>query len=182
MVLNYCKETLKNNEEEEEFEGKIKEKKEKVIAILKEKDGDFEANYDTFNYLLSKFKRSGKQNYDFLISAGESFQTFVFLFCKRLIKEEKFPASFRETVLHQIFKGGKSRRDILADNRFVHCKTWLPRVTEGLVVEDGLKQALVSESSVYQIGGQLGHRPEELIFVMKSIIGKYRSENKQIIL
>ena len=152
-----------------------------MIAILK-KNGDFEANYDTFKYLLSKFKRSGKQNYDFLIRAGESFQTVVFLFCKRLIKEEKFPSSFRETVLHQIFKGGKGRREILADNRFVHCKTWLPRITEGLVVEDGLKQALVSESSVYQIGGQPGHRPEELIFVMKSIIGKYRSENNQIIL
>ena len=70
----------------------------------------------------------------------------------------------------------------MTDNRFVHCKTWLPRVTEGLLVEDGLKEPLISGSSVYQIGGQPGHRPEELIFVMKSIIGKYRSENKQIIL
>ena len=66
VVLNYCKTTLQNDEEEKEFEGKIKEKKEKVIAIVKEKDGEFEANYNTFKYLLSKVKRSGKRNYDFL--------------------------------------------------------------------------------------------------------------------
>ena len=55
-------------------------------------------------------------------------------------------------------------------------------MTEGLLVEDGLKEALISRSSIYQIGGQPGHRPEELLFAMKSIVGKYRSENKQVIL
>ena len=35
---------------------------------------------------------------------------------------------------------------------------------------------------MYQIGGQPGHRPEELVFVMKSIIAKYIKEGKMVIL
>ena len=35
---------------------------------------------------------------------------------------------------------------------------------------------------MYQIGGQPGHRAEELVFAMKSIISKYRNEGKSLIL
>ena len=35
---------------------------------------------------------------------------------------------------------------------------------------------------MYQIGGQPGHRAEELICVLKSIIAKYLGEGKQIII
>ena len=120
VVLNYCKATLQSNKEETGYEEIIKEKQEQVRENLKANDGDFEANYETFKYLIAEFKRSGKQNYDFLVKAGEMFQTVIFLFCKRLIEEEKFPPSFKETMLHQIFKGGKGRREVLCDNRFVH--------------------------------------------------------------
>ena len=99
-----------------------------------------------------------------------------------MIYEEKFPESFQDTILHMIFKGGKGRRDILTDNRFIHSKSWFPRLVEGQVVMGGLKDALVDGSSKFQIGGQPGHRVEEMVFVMKSTIAKYRSEKKPIIL
>ena len=35
---------------------------------------------------------------------------------------------------------------------------------------------------MYQAGGQPGHRGEELIFAMKSIISKYRNKGKSLIL
>ena len=50
------------------------------------------------------------------------------------------------------------------------------------MVEGGLKQPLVKESSIYQIGGQPGHRSEELMFVFKSIVAKYRSQGKVVII
>ena len=40
---------------------------------------------------------------------------------------------------------------------------------------------MVEESSRYQVGGQSGHRPEELLFCMKSMIGKYKEQGKVII-
>ena len=35
---------------------------------------------------------------------------------------------------------------------------------------------------MYQIGGQPGHRSEELVFILKSVIAKYRMEGKQVII
>ena len=45
-----------------------------------------------------------------------------------------------EVLLHIIFKG---KRHILADNRFIHCQPWWPRLVEELSVEEGLKQSLI---------------------------------------
>ena len=97
-----------------------------------------------------------------------------------MIEKEVFPSCFQETTIHMIFKGGKGRRQNLPDNRFVHSKFWFPRTVEGLVVAQGLKEPLIEGSTMYQIGGQPGHRAEELIFCLKSIVAKYRSEGKQI--
>ena len=99
-----------------------------------------------------------------------------------MIEKEVFPSSFQETTLHMVFKGGNGRRQNLPDNRFVHSKFWFPRMVEGLVVVQGLKEPLVEGSTMYQIGGQPGHRAEELIFSLKSIVAKYRSEGKPIII
>ena len=175
-TLQYCVDTLANNEPANiYFEKHIKEKKKKVEDFLNLKDGDFKATEDTFYRNLAKFKSSRKRNYDFLVKAGEGFHNAVFRFCQKMFDEEKFPVEFFNTTLHMIFKPGKgTRREILSDNRFIHSKFYFVRAAEGLIVEDGLKEALIEGSSIYQIGGQPGHRSEELVFVLKSIIAKYK--------
>ena len=70
----------------------------------------------------------------------------------------------------------------MSDNRFVHCKEVWARTAEGIIVEDGLRGPLIDKSSIYQIGGQPGHGPEELIFVMKSVIAKHLKNKKLLIL
>ena len=45
-----------------------------------------------------------------------------------------------------------------------------------------MKWPLIDKSSMYQIGGQPGHRSEELVFILKSVIAKYRMEGKQVII
>ena len=80
-----------------------------------------------------------------------------------------------------IYKG-KGKREELSNNRFIHCKDWLARAAEGLVVTDGLKSFLLAGSSIYQVGGQPGHRPDEMVFVLKSLIAKRRKERKQVVL
>ena len=106
----------------------------------------------------------------------------VYKFCLEMIQKETFPRSFKDTTLHMIFKGGKGKRHNLSDNRFVHCKPWWPRLIEGLTVEEGLKQPLIEGSSVYQIGGQPGHRAEEHVFVLKSLIARQRAQGKALII
>ena len=83
--------------------------------------------------------------------------------------QEKFP---EHTTLNMIFKNGKGRKEILSENCFIHCKDFWAGTPEGLIVEDGLRRPLIENSSIFKIGGQPGHRPEELIFVMKPVIAK----------
>jgi hypothetical protein len=181
ISLEYCKETLKNNEPEDDFKEGIEKKIELANKKLREENEEFVIQRETYEKVIAKFKSSNKRNYDFIVRASESFQTAVFNLCQNMIAEEKFPESFRETTLHMIYKG-KGRREVLSDNRFIHSKTWLPRTVEGCVVEQGMKGPLVEGSSIYQIGGQPGHRAEELMFVMKSIVAQKRAEGKAIII
>ena len=99
-----------------------------------------------------------------------------------MVRKEQFPGNFQNTTLHMIFKGGGGKRHILSDNRFVHTKLWFPRAVEACIVEEGLKGPLVGGSSIYQIGGQPGHRPEELVFVMKAVIARQISQRNPIII
>lgn len=181
VTLNYCKETLLNNKPEKGFENDIEKKKKEAKNILQSIDGTFKAKVLTFRNMLKKFKDSRKRSYHFITKAGKMFQEVIFNMCQKMFSNEMFPNEFQNTILHMIFKG-KGRRENLSDNRFIHCKDWFARVAEGLVVEDGLKKPLISGSSIYQIGGQPGHRPEELVFVLKSIVARYLSQGKSVII
>ena len=55
---------------------------------------------------------------------------------------------------------------------FQKTKHFFAKTAESLIMEDGLRRPLVEGSSIYQIGGQAGHRYEELVFVVKSVIAK----------
>ena len=101
----------------------------------------------------------GKRNYDFLTKAGTVFQDTVFKFCQKMFNKEEFPKDFQDTTLHMIFKGGKGKkRESLDANRFIHSKGFFARAAEGLITEDCLTTPLLAGSSVFQIGGQPGHR------------------------
>ena len=178
ISLQYCVETLSNNEPEHDFEKIIKSKKTFVKCFLKLKGGNFGTSKETFDMVIQKFKKSRKKTYDYLTKSGTGFKDVVFKFFQRMFEEEQFPMEFQRTTLHMIFKGGRGRREILSDNRFIHSKEWAARTAEALVVEDGLRDPLVKGSSRYQIGGQAGHRSEELVFVIKSGMAKYKMFKK----
>ena len=99
--------------------------------MMQSTNGNFSASLETFFELLKKFKMSGKRSYDFLTKAGKKFQLVIFKFCQNMFSEEKFPKEFQETILNMIFKGGNKRKEVLSNNRFIHCKYWFPRVAEG---------------------------------------------------
>ena len=180
VTLDYCKSTLENNKPEEEFNEKIELKKKSMKEKLDEDKSQFVITKDTFELVVNKFRKSNKRNYDFLVKSSPQFKEQVFKMCQQMIEHEKFPKTFNDTILHMIYKG-KGKCEELSNNRFIHSKSWLPRLVEALVVEQGLKRPLVEESSIFQIGGQPGHRSEELLFAMKSIIAKQRKEGKAVV-
>ena len=49
------------------------------------------------------------------------------------------------------------------------------------MVESGMKGPLGEQSSIYHVGGQAGHRPEELLFSFKSVLARYLSLKKAVV-
>ena len=173
VTLEYCKDNLTNDDFEEGFE----RDKELLDQIHEERmkvrlDEKMEVQRKEFDKTVNKCETSGKRNYDFLVKSGELYKTAIYKYNQRMITEECFPGSFNKTVLHMVFKGGRGKRkEDLPSNRFLHCKLWPPRLTEGLVINE-MKGTILRKSSKFQIGGQPGHRPQEHLFTMRSVIAR----------
>ena len=86
-----------------------------------------------------------------------------------------------ESTLHQIWKKKRgTKKEDLEANRFIHCKEWMPRTIESLVVSD-MEQSIKNATSMFQIGWVAGHRPLQHLFSVKSILGKYEQQKKLVI-
>ena len=117
----------------------------------------------------------------FLLKGGTKYKEVMFNFCKSIIEEEKFPLSFRKTLLNMIWKSN-GPSEILKNNRFIHTKeSFVPRLCEALATNK-MKQRILDKSSKFQVGGQPGHSPEEHIFSIKSVWLMLESMGKGLII
>ena len=143
-------------------------------AVIEEKmrEGSMETlqlSKGDFGAVVTKFKGKQTKSYDLLIKSDEKYQDVIYQLCKRMIEEEEFPNIFRYTVLYMIWKK-KAPQEILKNNRFIHMKEhYLPRTVESLVVRK-MKDDILSQSTMYQVGGQPGHSIEEHLFTIRSLM------------
>ena len=170
VCLEYNCGVLKNNEPEDNFEEMIKIKEDLHDLRMNNKigQGAFAVKKEDFDNTVKKFKDKKKATYDFLVKGGTKFKEGVYKLCKRMIENEEFPTSFDSTCLSQIYKGKGSKLN-LSNSRFIHLKEWLPRTCDALVV-GGMKKTILESSSIFQIGGQEGHRSQEHLFSLKSVM------------
>ena len=132
---------------------------------------------------MEKFKKNNKRNSDFIAKTSTEFKSSVFLLCKRIIEEETVPKKFRETTLHQIWKKkiGTKKEDLEA-NRYIYCKEYyLSRAVEGMVLHE-MEPNIKKATSIFQIGGVSGHRPQEHLFCFKSLQAKFSKDGKLLII
>jgi hypothetical protein len=141
----------------------------------------FDIDKDDFENVLKKFSTKSTKSYDFLLKSGSKYKEAMFKLCKYMIEKEDFPISFRKTLLNMIWKR-KGPADILKNNRFIHTKEhFLPRTCEAIVTNK-MKPCILEKSSMYQVGGQPGHSPEEHIFSIKSVWKMLEMEDKGLII
>ena len=180
-TLEYNVEVLKNNKPEEGFEELVRLKEYLHDKRMDDKlgKGQFSVKKEDFADVIKKFKDKNKKSYDFIVKTGPRFKVAVFLLCKRIIENEEYPACFDLTVLQQIYKGKGSKSD-LSNSRFIHLKDWLPRTCDALVV-GGMKGKVLASSTKYQIGGQEGHRSQEHLFTLKSVMALLESRGEGFI-
>ena len=177
VSLEYCLEVLTKNPVKEGFEEDINLKETLHELRMNELTTDDEkpVEKETFDKIVNKFKKSNKRNYDFLVKSSEAFKATVFKFSKRMMEEERYPEDFEDTTLHQIYKQGIKNE--LSSFRYIHSRSWFPRVTEAMVVS-GPKLKILESASPMQCGGLPGHRATEHLFSMLSVIALYLERGK----
>ena len=170
VILEYCQNNLKKRHlTEETDQGRKIKVKLHQLRMEDTEEEDFLIDKEDFKEVLSKFKKKSTSAYNMIVKAHEHYQEAIFELCKLFIEKEDFPDQFQRTVLHMIKKKG-GRGEILKQNRFIHMKTALARTCEALVVGK-IKQPLLEQSTIFQIGGQTNHSLEEHVFSLKSLIG-----------
>ena len=182
VTLKYYLDTLKDNEPREEFRDLKKRKGELLKELLDDKDeGSFSVKDEDFWSTIAQFRKKNKQSYDFLVLAGDKFQSAIFKLVKRILDYEEIPQMFFKTTLVQLYKGKGSRLE-LGHSRFLHMKHWLARICEALVVQGDMSEKIFNSSTMYQIGGQPGQRTQFHLFSVKSIMAIRSKEDRGVVL
>ena len=130
--------------------------RQKHLEIMKEGNDNDKWVLDQmlFNKFLDKIKAKNKNLYKFLIRSGTKYQQSIFKYMQKLIELEEVPSSFKHSTLIQIWKGKGSSLD-LNMMRFIHMRSWRPKLLEALVTEN-MKDDIVSATPNIQLGGMPG--------------------------
>ena len=83
----------------------------------------------------------------------------------------RIPDQWREILIVQPYKQRGDHSDFYSQ-RNIHIKDCIPKFYEGIVV-DKSKELMVKNCLQFQIGGLPNHRPQEYLFIVKSVILQY---------
>ena len=93
--------------------------------------------------------------------------------CQVVWSSERQPSRWCKSTLVQLFKL-KGSRNVLDNMRHIHIKDEFPKFFGHLVVSAS-KDKMLSNLSKYQIGTKPGHRAQEHLFVLKSVMAIYNT-------
>ena len=95
----------------------------------------------------------------------------LYKLCQTVWVSEKLPESRDNSTLIQLFKG-KGLSSVLDNVRHLHIKDEFPEYFGHLVVSAS-KAKMIASLTKFQIATKPGHRAQEHLFVLKSVIAMY---------
>ena len=182
-TLKYCVDNLQKSPPEDHPNNLVYQSKSLLNeSRLRGPDVDpKEITMHDFNKVLDKYKTKSTKIYDLILKAGNKYKEAIFHVCRRFYDSEEFPSSFWNVLLFMIYKGS-GPRELLYNSRFIHRKEeLLARIIDSLTALM-IKDSLVDSSSMFQIGGQEGHEPEEHVFSIKVAISNAEENGDAFIL
>ena len=93
--------------------------------------------------------------------------------------QENEPSQWRNTNIVQIYKGKGSKNE-LGNQRNIHTKLDVPKFF-GHIVIGAAKDKIIKNMTKFQLGTKPGHRAQEHLFVMRSVIALYNLCGKALI-
>ena len=140
---------------------------------------DITLTHTMFEDAMNELIKTNKTKYRFITKAGDDFKNALFNLYKYIWDHELKPDQWKVDTLVQLHKKG-STLDL--DNfRFIHMKGDIPKCF-GYIVTKTIKDTLLKSFSIYQIGAKPGHRPQEHLFCVRSIISLYKMIKKPLFL
>ena len=128
----------------------------------------------------ASLKRKPGNKFEFIFKAGASLKAALFNLCKTAWRTEELPERWSQSKLVQLYKGAGPRQQ-LSSYRFIHMKDEFQKFFGHLVLS-AAKDKLFANMSKYQIGTKPGHRVQEHLFVIKSVIALYLKYDKPLVL
>ena len=124
-----------------------------------------------FQKALNEISKKKKDKYKFILKSGPSYKGALFKLFRKVWETEKKPEEWKRTTILQILKGN-SEPENMANMRNIHLKDPVPKLF-GHIVMDQVKEELMKNMSKFQLGTKTGHRAQEHIYVLISLM-KYR--------
>ena len=143
-------------------------------------EDEIEYSDNLFWNALERLKKNNNQKYDFVLKAGEELKQALNKLFKPVWTQEKKPEQWRLTNIIQIYKG-RGPKNELSNHRNIHTKDQIPKMF-GNIVTNLAKPQIISSMTKFQIGTKPGHRAQEHLFVLKSIIALFNYYDQAVIL
>ena len=129
---------------------------------------------------LKELNKTKKAKYKFILKGGRDLRESIFHLFSIVWRSEVLPEGWCRTSLLQLYKGKKDFQD-LANWRSIHLKEELPKMFSHLIVSQ-VKEKIMNSMTPFQIGAKKGHRAQEHIFLMKSMMQMFLMMKKPLII
>ena len=173
-ALSYCSKLLSNRDPKPEYEIDINYKQ--LVHAMRMREickNDVKLTRKMFDDALEDIKCKKKDKYKFIVNGGKDMVDCIFqLFLKVWDSEEK-PDQWRSTTIVQLYKG-KGDISEFSSYRNIHTKMEVPKLF-GHIVMSIAKPIIINNMTKFQIGARPGHRAQEHLFTLKSIIALFMS-------
>ena len=104
----------------------------------------------------------------FIIKGGTALHNAIIHLFSIVWRTEAIPDSWINTELVQLWKG-KGDKNSMLSQRFLHIKDCVPKIFQHIVINSA-KENLITNMTKFQIACKPGHRAEEHVFCVMSLI------------
>ena len=182
-TLNYCKKLLEKNKPTKDYYEDFVSKEnlhKKRMEKNDEKGESEEFTNKMFDKAINEMSKKKSEKYRFILKSGNSYKNALVKLFKSVWSTEEKPESWRKTTILQVPKG-KSDQGNLNKMRNIHLKDPIPKLFCHIVMNQ-VKGKIMKNMSKFQLGTKVGHRPQEHIFVLKSIMSLHEYYNEGLLL
>ena len=182
VSLEYCVQLLTNRNPKDDYFDDVMLKNLVHDSRMNEtiNDDDIKFSSSLFYNTLDGLRKENNNKFVTITKSGKSLHLALCNLFERIWNTEIMPAQWNLTNIVQIFKGQGPKNE-LGNYRNIHTKTEIPKLF-GKMVTSLAKPSIIQGMTKFQIGTKPGHRAQEHLFVLKSVMALYSLYGLAVIL